>query len=105
MGTQTMWQAARLAASRVQTKRRRQRAERDRRLERLAIEVLSALGERDATVAATEHRAGAALLGMETRATASHRRNGRLARKGSLGHLSEIPRLSRAGSGSPFRAR
>jgi hypothetical protein len=32
----------RLAASRVQTKRRRQRAERDRRLERLAIEVLTA---------------------------------------------------------------
>ena len=53
MGKQTMRQAPRLAASQVQTKRRRQRAERDRRLERLAIEVLTALGERDATVAAT----------------------------------------------------
>jgi hypothetical protein len=48
-----MRQAHGLAASQVQTKRRRQRAERDRRLERLAIEVLTALGERDATVAAT----------------------------------------------------
>ena len=105
MGKQTMRQAPRLAASRVQTNRRRQRGERDRRLERLAIEVLTALGERDATIAAVEKRAGAALLCIETRATASHRRNGRLGRRGSLGHLSEILRLSRAGSGSPFRAR
>jgi hypothetical protein len=67
MGKQTMRQAPRLAASHVQTKRRRQDAERDRRLERLAIEVLTALGERDATVVAAEQRAGAALLGIETR--------------------------------------
>ena len=40
MGNQTMRQAPRLAASQVQTKRRGQRAERDRRLERLAMEVL-----------------------------------------------------------------
>ena len=62
MGKQTMRQAPRLAAPQVQTKRRRQRAERDRRLERLAIEVLTALAERDATIAAVERRAGAALL-------------------------------------------
>jgi hypothetical protein len=61
MGKQTMRQAARLAASQVQAQRRRERSERDRRLEKLAIEVLSALGERDATIAATEQRAGAAL--------------------------------------------
>jgi hypothetical protein len=53
MSKQTMRQAARLAASQVQAKRRRERAERDRRLERLAIEVLTALGERDATIASS----------------------------------------------------
>jgi hypothetical protein len=66
MGKQTMRQAARLAASQVQVKRRREQAERDRRLEKLAIEVLTALGERDATIAATERRAGAALQAMIT---------------------------------------
>jgi hypothetical protein len=64
MGKQTMRQAARLAASQVQAKRRREWAERDRRLEKLAIVVLSALGERDATITATEQRAGAALQAM-----------------------------------------
>jgi hypothetical protein len=64
MGKQTVRQAARLAASQVQARRRRERAERNRRLERLAIEVLTALGERDATIAATEQRAGAALQAM-----------------------------------------
>jgi hypothetical protein len=59
VGNQTMRQAARLAASQAYAKRRRERAQRDRRLEKLAIEVLTALGERDATIAATEQRAGA----------------------------------------------
>jgi hypothetical protein len=50
-------EAARLAASEVCAKRRHERAERDRHLEKLAIEVLTALGERDATtIAATEQR-------------------------------------------------
>jgi hypothetical protein len=66
MGKQTLRQAARLAASQVQAKRRQERAQRDRRLEKLAIEVLTALGERDATIAATEQRAGAALQAMIT---------------------------------------
>jgi hypothetical protein len=39
MGKQTVRQAARLAASEVWAKRRREPAERDRRLEKLAIEV------------------------------------------------------------------
>jgi hypothetical protein len=34
---------------------------RERRLQGLAVEVLTALSERDATIAATEQRAGAAL--------------------------------------------
>ena len=50
--------------SRVQAKRRRDRVERDRRLERLAVEVLTALGERDAMIGVTEQRAGAALHAM-----------------------------------------
>jgi hypothetical protein len=56
-----------LAASEVCAKRRREPAERDRRLEKLALEVLTALGERDATtIAAAEQRAGAALQAMIT---------------------------------------
>ena len=47
-------------------KGRHEQAERDRRLEKLAIEVLTALGERDSTIAATEQRAGAALQAMIT---------------------------------------
>jgi hypothetical protein len=66
VGKQTVRQAARLAASQVQAKYRRERAERDRRLERLAGEVLTALGERDAMMAATEQRAGVALQAMIT---------------------------------------
>ena len=66
-GKQTLRQAARLAASEAYAKRRREPAERDRRLEKLAIEVLTALGERDATtIAATEQRAGVALQAMIT---------------------------------------
>jgi hypothetical protein len=62
-----MRQAVRLAASEVHAKRRRERAQRDRRLEKLSIDVLTALGERDvATIAATEQRAGAALQAMIT---------------------------------------
>ena len=64
VGKQTVRQAARLAASQVQAKYRRERVDRDRRLERLAVEVLTALGERDAMIAATEQRAGAALQAM-----------------------------------------
>ena len=63
MGKQTLRQAA----SEVCAKGRHERAERDRHLEKLAIEVLTALGERDATtIAATEQRAGAALQAMIT---------------------------------------
>ena len=69
VGKQTMRQAARLAASQAYAKRRRERAQRDRRLEKLAIEVLTATGEREATIAATEQGAGAALQAMITDGT------------------------------------
>ena len=45
---------------------RRERVERDRRLERVAVEVLTALGERDVMIGGTEQRAGAALHAMIT---------------------------------------
>jgi hypothetical protein len=64
MGKQTMRQAARLRASQAYAKRRHERAQRDRRLEKLAIEVLTALGERHAAIVATEQRASAALQAM-----------------------------------------
>jgi hypothetical protein len=41
--------------------RPRERTQDDRRLKKLAIEVLTATGEREATIAATEQHAGAAL--------------------------------------------
>ena len=44
--------------------RRGERAHHGRRLEKLAIEVLTATGGREATIAATEQRASAALQGM-----------------------------------------
>ena len=47
--------------------RRRERAQHDRRLEKLAIEVLTATGEREAIIAATEQRAGAALQAMSVK--------------------------------------
>ena len=64
VGKQAVRQAARRVASQVQARYRRERVERDRRLERLAVEVLTALGERDAMIAATEQRAAAALQAM-----------------------------------------
>jgi hypothetical protein len=66
MGKQTLRQTARLAASQEYAKRRREPAERDRRLEKLAIDGLTPLGGRDAAIAAAEQRAGAALQAMIT---------------------------------------
>jgi hypothetical protein len=60
VGKHTVRRAARQAASQVQAKCRRERVERNRRLERLAVEVLTRSGERNAMmIAATEQRAGA----------------------------------------------
>ena len=61
MSRQSVRQAARRAALDVQSRRRRERAERDRRLEHLAVEVLVAIRERDAAVGQAERRAGDAL--------------------------------------------
>ena len=73
MGKQSVRQAARRAALGVQAARREKRAERERRLDQLAVELLVALGERDAAIAATEQRAGKALQEMTNTAGLSLR--------------------------------
>jgi hypothetical protein len=64
VGEETLRQAARLAASQVQPRRRREGAERHRRVEEVAVKVLTALGERNGTIATAEQRAGVALEAM-----------------------------------------
>jgi hypothetical protein len=64
MSQRSVRQAARRAALDAQAARRRDRAERERRLEVLAVEVLTAIGERDGAVWDAERRAGEALRTM-----------------------------------------
>ena len=61
MGQQSLRQAARRAALDAQAQRRRERAERDKRIEALAVDVLTALEERKAAIANCDRRAGLAL--------------------------------------------
>jgi len=64
MSQQTIKQRARRQALDVAARHRRERAEREKRLQDLVVQVLTAVGERDAAVAASEQRAGAALRAM-----------------------------------------
>jgi hypothetical protein len=64
MSQQTIKQRARRKAHDAVARQRKERAERERRLEDLAVQVLTAVEERDAAVANTEQRAGAALRQM-----------------------------------------
>ena len=66
MGQQSVRQAARKTALDVRAARREARAQRERRLDNLTVEVHVALRERDAAVAAIERRAGQALHAMTT---------------------------------------
>ena len=61
---QSVRQAARRSALDTQAVLHKERADRERRLEGLAVSVLTALGERDALVQDAERRAGAALRTM-----------------------------------------
>ena len=61
---QSMRQAARRSALDAQAVLRKECADRERRLEGLAVAVLTALGERDGAVRDTERRAGDALQTM-----------------------------------------
>jgi hypothetical protein len=64
MSQQSARQAARRSALDAQAALRQERADRQRRLEALAVAVLTALGERDALVRDAERRAGQALRRM-----------------------------------------
>jgi hypothetical protein len=64
MSQQSVRQAARRSALDAQAARRRERADRERRLEALAVAVPTALGERDRAVKDAEMRAGEALRAM-----------------------------------------
>jgi len=64
MGQQSIRQEARRAALDANSKPRRERAEREKRLEDLAVRVLVAVRERDAAVADAERRAVQALCEM-----------------------------------------
>jgi hypothetical protein len=66
MSQQTMRQKARRDARSVTSKRRAALLERAKRMEDLAVQVMTAVGERDAAVAEAEMRAGAALREMTT---------------------------------------
>lgn len=66
MSQQSVRQAARRLALDAQAALRKERADRERRLEGLAVAVLTALGERDALVRDAEQRAGQALRTMTT---------------------------------------
>jgi hypothetical protein len=64
MSQQTIKQQARRSVRDIAQRRRRERLEREQRLEDLAVQVVAAIGERDAAVADTELRAGRALREM-----------------------------------------
>jgi hypothetical protein len=64
MSQQSVRQAARRSALDAQAARRKERADRERRLEALAVAVLTALGERDGAVKDAEMGAGEALRAM-----------------------------------------
>lgn len=61
MANQTLRQLARRDARCVAAKRRAELLDRAKRIEGLAVEVVTAIGERDAVIEATEVRAGRAL--------------------------------------------
>jgi hypothetical protein len=64
MAQQSVRQAARRSALDARAVLRKERADRERRLEALAVKVLTALGERDALIRDAERRAGQALQTM-----------------------------------------
>jgi hypothetical protein len=64
MSQHSVRQAARRSALDAQAVLHKERADRERRLEALAVAVLTALGERDALIRDAELRAGQALLTM-----------------------------------------
>ena len=93
MSQQSARQAVRRSALDAQAVRRKERADRERRLEGLAVEVMTALGERDAAVRDGERRACAALQTMTDEEGLSLRETAEWC--GSCVTVREITRLRR----------
>ena len=93
MSQQSVRQAVRRSALDAQAVRRKERAERERRIEGLAVEVMTALGERDAAVRDAERRACAALHTMTDEEGLSLRETAEWC--GSCVTVREITRLRR----------
>ena len=81
MSQQSVRQAARRSALDAQAVLRKERADRERRLEGLAVAVLTALGERDCAVRDAERRAGQALRTMTDDEGLSRAGGGRVVRQ------------------------
>jgi hypothetical protein len=103
MTQQSVKQAARRAALDAQAVLRRERADRERRIEALAVAVLTAIGERDRAVRDAERRAGEALRtmtddeGLSVRAAADW--------CGNAVTMREVTRLRRLAPDTPSGAR
>jgi hypothetical protein len=93
MSQQSVRQRARRSALYAQAVLRKERAERERRLEGLAVEVMTALGERDGAVRDAERRACAALQTMTDEEGLSVRETGEWCGSGVT--VREITRLRR----------
>ena len=81
MCQQSVRQAARRSALDAQAVRRKERADRERRLEGLAVDVLTALGERDGAVRDAERRAGGGAADNDRRGGTVGARGGRMVRQ------------------------
>jgi Flp pilus assembly protein TadG len=103
MTQQSVRQAARRAALDAQAVLRKERADRERRIEALAVAVLTAIGERDGAVWDAERRAGEALRtmtddeGLSVRAAADW--------CGNAVNVREVTRLRRLAPDTPSGAR
>jgi hypothetical protein len=76
-------QAARRSALDAQAARRKECVDRERRLEGLAVEVLTALGERDTTIAATRTTRRGGVAGDDQRRTRDRGGDGAMVRGNS----------------------
>jgi hypothetical protein len=95
MSQQSVRQAARRSALEAQAERRKQRADRERRIEALAVVVLTALAGRDGAVLDTERRAGEALQTMTDDEGLSLRGGGRCLATGLVGVVDDAGRRRR----------
>jgi hypothetical protein len=99
MSQNSVRQAARRSALNAQAVLRKQRADRERRLEALAVEVLTAVGERAGAIQDAELRAGGALLAMTREEGLSVREAVEWC--GSVVTLREVTRLCRLADQQP----